>query len=114
MGIAFFGPAGDDGQPFLRGGPDVLGVGQPDLDRLVLLRQDLDFGDDVALRLLAGGQDDLVAALESLKNLILDGSPTSFLRHQAQQDGMRSLRESGLLAIYDGVTTVEEVLRETL
>jgi len=27
---------------------------------------------------------------------------------------MRTLRESGLLAIFDGLTTVEEVLRETM
>jgi type II secretory ATPase GspE/PulE/Tfp pilus assembly ATPase PilB-like protein len=27
---------------------------------------------------------------------------------------MRTLRESGLLAIFDGITTVEEVLRETI
>jgi len=27
---------------------------------------------------------------------------------------MRSLRESGLLAIYDGLTTIDEVVRETI
>jgi hypothetical protein len=27
---------------------------------------------------------------------------------------MRSLRESGLLAIYDGQTTIDEVVRETI
>jgi type II secretory ATPase GspE/PulE/Tfp pilus assembly ATPase PilB-like protein len=27
---------------------------------------------------------------------------------------MRSLRDSGLLAIFDGIMTVEEVLRETI
>jgi hypothetical protein len=27
---------------------------------------------------------------------------------------MRSLRESGLMALYDGITTVDEVLKETL
>jgi type IV pilus assembly protein PilB len=27
---------------------------------------------------------------------------------------MRTLRESGLLAIYDGVTTIEEVVKETI
>jgi len=51
---------------------------------------------------------------ETLKNMILDGAPTAQLRRRAQLDGMRTLRESGLLSIYDGVTTVEEVLRETL
>ncbi|MDP6424651.1 MAG: ATPase, T2SS/T4P/T4SS family [Planctomycetota bacterium] len=51
---------------------------------------------------------------EAQKRLMLDLSPTARLREQAKADGMRTLRESGLLAIYDGVTTVEEVLRETL
>jgi hypothetical protein len=27
---------------------------------------------------------------------------------------MRTLRQSGLLAIYDGVTSIEEVVRETI
>jgi type II secretory ATPase GspE/PulE/Tfp pilus assembly ATPase PilB-like protein len=27
---------------------------------------------------------------------------------------MRSLRESGLMAIYEGLTTIDEVVRETL
>jgi type IV pilus assembly protein PilB len=36
------------------------------------------------------------------------------LRDQAKRDGMRTLRDSGLLAIDDGLTTVEEVLRETM
>jgi type II secretory ATPase GspE/PulE/Tfp pilus assembly ATPase PilB-like protein len=31
----------------------------------------------------------------------------------AQEQGMRTLRESGLLAIFDGHTTIEEVVRET-
>ncbi|MFQ5503177.1 MAG: GspE/PulE family protein [Planctomycetota bacterium] len=51
---------------------------------------------------------------EPLKHLILDGASTTELRHQALEDGMRTLRSAGLLAIYDGLTTVEEVLRETM
>ena len=30
------------------------------------------------------------------------------------EEGMTGLRESGLRAIYDGLTTVEEVIRETM
>jgi type IV pilus assembly protein PilB len=57
---------------------------------------------------------EMMRITEDVKNLILDQAPTSMLRAQARRDGMRTLRESGLLAIYDGHTTVEEVLRETL
>jgi type IV pilus assembly protein PilB len=35
------------------------------------------------------------------------------LRSVARQEGMRTLRESGMLHIFDGVTTIEEVVRET-
>jgi type II secretory ATPase GspE/PulE/Tfp pilus assembly ATPase PilB-like protein len=28
--------------------------------------------------------------------------------------GMRSLRESGILKIFDGLTTIDEIVRETL
>ncbi|HMQ20919.1 MAG TPA: ATPase, T2SS/T4P/T4SS family, partial [Planctomycetota bacterium] len=57
---------------------------------------------------------EIMQVSEDIKNLVLDGAPTSALRRQARMDGMRSLRESGLLAIFDGLTTVEEVLRETM
>jgi type IV pilus assembly protein PilB len=46
--------------------------------------------------------------------MIIDGASSDTLRVQARREGMRTLRESGLLAIFDGLTTVEEVLRETL
>jgi type IV pilus assembly protein PilB len=51
---------------------------------------------------------------EAIRQLIMDGAPTSDLRTRARSDGMRSLRESGLMAIFEGTTTVEEVLRETI
>jgi len=57
---------------------------------------------------------EIMNVTEPIKQLIMDGAPTSALRDRARADGMRSLRESGLLCIYDGMTTVEEVLRETI
>ena len=57
---------------------------------------------------------ELMGCTEPIKNMILDSAPTGRLREQARREGMRSLRDSGLLAIYDGQTTVEEVLRETM
>ena len=39
---------------------------------------------------------------------------TNMLREAARKRGMRTLRESGLLAIYDGQTTLEEVVAQTL
>jgi type IV pilus assembly protein PilB len=51
---------------------------------------------------------------ERIKQMILDESSTHKIREAAQEEGMRGLRESGLLAVYDGFTTVEEVIRETM
>jgi type IV pilus assembly protein PilB len=39
---------------------------------------------------------------------------TAELRSAAKEDGMRTLRDGGLLHIYDGVTTIEEVVKETI
>jgi len=51
---------------------------------------------------------------DEMRDLIVKHASTQVLRAEARKRGMRSLRNSGLLAIYDGVTTIEEVVRETL
>jgi type IV pilus assembly protein PilB len=51
---------------------------------------------------------------DELRNLIRTHASSNVLRSAARQRGMRSLRESGLLSIYDGVTTIEEVVKETI
>jgi type IV pilus assembly protein PilB len=50
----------------------------------------------------------------AIRNLIMNRAAVSEIRTTARQEGMRTLRESGLLAIFDGATSVEEVLRETM
>jgi type IV pilus assembly protein PilB len=51
---------------------------------------------------------------ERIKQMILKSASTRRVREAAVEEGMRGLRENGLLAIYDGKTTVEEVIRETM
>ena len=51
---------------------------------------------------------------DSLRELILAQASTAVIRVEAQKRGMRSLRECGLLSIYDGQTTIDEVVRETI
>ena len=51
---------------------------------------------------------------DRVRELVMDGAATDEIRVVAKEQGMRSLRDSGLLAIFDGITTVEEVLRETI
>src|SRR5690606_31979165 len=51
---------------------------------------------------------------DDLRDKIIHHASTQVLRQEAKNRGMRTLRQSGLLAIYDGVTTIEEVVRETI
>jgi type IV pilus assembly protein PilB len=57
---------------------------------------------------------EIMVVSDAARELIMGKAPTSALRDLARREGMRTLRESGLLAIFDAVTTVEEVLRETM
>jgi type IV pilus assembly protein PilB len=51
---------------------------------------------------------------EELRELILSGVSAAELRVKAEENGMISLRLSGLQKIRDGATTIEEVMRETI
>src|SRR5881296_723179 len=51
---------------------------------------------------------------DEVRELILIGASALELRKKSIEDGMVSLRESGLHKIRNGVTTIEEVLRETV
>jgi type IV pilus assembly protein PilB len=51
---------------------------------------------------------------DELRDLIMNDASTNVLREAARKNGMRSLRENGLALVFDGVTTIEEVARETL
>jgi type IV pilus assembly protein PilB len=48
-----------------------------------------------------------------LNELILAGAATTDIRQLARDQGMKTLRESGLAKVLEGITTVEEVLRVT-
>ncbi|MCA9289765.1 MAG: Flp pilus assembly complex ATPase component TadA [Phycisphaerales bacterium] len=51
---------------------------------------------------------------DHIRELIMTHASTNVLRVEARKAGMRTLRESGLLAIYESQTTIDEVLRETI
>jgi type IV pilus assembly protein PilB len=51
---------------------------------------------------------------DELREMILSGASAFELRQKAVQSGMMTLRMSGLQKIRDGMTTVEEVVRETV
>jgi type IV pilus assembly protein PilB len=51
---------------------------------------------------------------DTIREMIINQASTGHLRQESRKRGMRTLRESGLLSIYDGRTTIDEVLRETI
>ena len=57
---------------------------------------------------------EIMAISNRMRELIMAKSSTQAMRDLAREEGMRTLRESGMLKIYDGHTTIEEVVRETL
>jgi type IV pilus assembly protein PilB len=60
------------------------------------------------------GLYEVMEVTDEIRELILIGASALELRKKAIEDGMITLRESGLYKIRDGVTTVEEVVRETV
>lgn len=57
---------------------------------------------------------EILVATERIKEAIIQKVSVDKLAEIARAEGMRTLRDSGLLAIFDGRTTPEEVVRETV
>jgi type IV pilus assembly protein PilB len=51
---------------------------------------------------------------DEIRDLIMNQASTNVLRAAAQKAGMKLLRENGLAAIYDGITTIDEIVKETM
>ena len=60
------------------------------------------------------GLYEVMEIAEELRELILVGASGLELRRKAVDEGMITLRQSGLRKVKIGVTTVEEVVRETV
>jgi len=56
---------------------------------------------------------ELMTISDTIKELILNREPTSLIRRQARKEGMRTMREDGWEKIVRGITTFEEIIRET-
>ena len=51
---------------------------------------------------------------EEIRELILVGASSLELRRKAVDEGMITLRSSGLRKVKEGMTTIEEIVRETV
>ncbi|MFL6256962.1 MAG: type IV-A pilus assembly ATPase PilB [Pyrinomonadaceae bacterium] len=60
------------------------------------------------------GLYEVMEVTDEIRELILIGASSLELRKRAIEDGMITLRESGLQKIRNGITTLEEVVRETV
>jgi type IV pilus assembly protein PilB len=59
------------------------------------------------------GLFELLDVTDPIRELITDRAPTVVIKQKAIEMGMTTLREDGLRNIYDGITTIEEVLKYT-
>ena len=57
---------------------------------------------------------EMMGMSDQLRELILSGASAIDLKRQAIADGMKSLRQSGIEKVADGVTSIEEVMRVTM
>lgn len=51
---------------------------------------------------------------EEIRSLVMDRASTNILRTAAVKNGMVTLRENGMTTIFDGTTTIDEVVKETI
>jgi type IV pilus assembly protein PilB len=60
------------------------------------------------------GLYELLMMNDELRNMISKGSSTDQLRKYGRDHGVKGLRDAGLTALFNGVTTLDEVVRETV
>lgn len=60
------------------------------------------------------GLYELLNVNDDIRDLIAANASTDEIRNMARTHGMTTLRESGLKLIFDGLTTIDEVVRETV
>lgn len=59
------------------------------------------------------GLFEMMGISDTIRDLITNKAPTLVLKQKALEQGMRTLRDDGLRSIFDGATTIEEVLKYT-
>ena len=60
------------------------------------------------------GLFEIMSTSENIRRMILENVPVSDIRKQAMAEGMVTLRQSGLKMVREKVTTVDDVVRETV
>ncbi|MBX7104453.1 MAG: Flp pilus assembly complex ATPase component TadA [Gemmataceae bacterium] len=60
------------------------------------------------------GLYEMIVMDDDLRDMISSGASTDLLRKASRDKGFATLRDAGLAALYGGVTTLDEVVRETV
>ena len=60
------------------------------------------------------GVYELVIMNDELRDMVSNGASTDQMREACRKSGMVTLREAGLTAIFNGATTIDEIVRETV
>ena len=98
--------------------PDKDVVNMLDVDALEIANKKFYYGKGCADCNRSGykgrqGLFELMTINDQLRSLITQKAPTLVLKQKAIESGMRPLREDGLRCIFDGHTSIEEVLKYT-
>ncbi|MGZ0657349.1 GspE/PulE family protein [Coraliomargarita sp. W4R72] len=89
-----------------------------DVDPLEIADKDFYYGDGCPECSNTGyrgriGLFEMIVVSDAIRELINNRAPTLTIKQKALEQGMRSLRDDGLRAIFDGNSTIEEVLKYT-
>ncbi len=89
-----------------------------DVDPLEIADKDFFYGEGCAECSNTGyrgriGLFEMIVVSDAIRELINQRAPTLTIKQKALEQGMRSLRDDGLRAIFDGNSTIEEVLKYT-
>jgi len=89
-----------------------------DVDPLEIADKDFYYGDGCPECSNTGykgriGLFEMIVVSDAIRELINQRAPTLSIKQKALEQGMRSLRDDGLRAIFDGKSTIEEVLKYT-
>ena len=89
-----------------------------DVDPLEIADKDFYYGDGCPECSQTGyrgrvGLFEMIVVSDAIRELINNRAPTLTIKQKALEQGMLSLRDDGLRAIFDGNSTIEEVLKYT-
>ena len=89
-----------------------------EVDPLEIADKDFFYGDGCAECSNTGyrgrvGLFEMIVVSDAIRELINNRAPTLTIKQKALEQGMRSLRDDGLRAIFDGNSSIEEVLKYT-